>query len=121
MSRDIFVQDLPPDLQHVKDIPDDFAPAALPVTRAQIIDAVRSEAPHANTADSTWITIEEEGKYHIEVSLRKEEPVKSFAFHVRGGRTAEELIGRILGRLGLRALDPARESCLFDIHENGQR
>jgi hypothetical protein len=120
MSRDIFVQSLPADLQHVEDIPEDFVPVALPVTRAQIIDAVRSEASHANTGDSAWITIEEEGEYHIEVNLEAAEQLMSFAFHVRGGQKADELIGRILRRLGLRAIDTDSESGLFDIHENGQ-
>ena len=119
MSRDIFVQDLPPGVQHVEDIPDDFVPVALPVTRAQVIDAVRSEAPHANTADSAWITIQEEGEYHIEVNLEEAEQLMGFAFHVRGGQKADELIGRILQRLGLRALDTDSESGLFGFYENG--
>lgn len=119
MSRDIFVQDLPLGLQHVEDIPDDFVPAALPVTRSQIIEVVRSEAPHANTADPTWITIQQEGAYHIEVNLDEAEQLAGFAFHVRGGQQADELIGRILQRLGLRALDTDNESGLFDFHNRG--
>lgn len=79
---------------------------------------MRSEAPHASTADSAWIVIQQEGEYHIEVSLEESEQLMGFAFHVRGGQKADELIRRILQRLGLRALDTDSESGLFDLYEN---
>jgi hypothetical protein len=120
MSRDIFVQDLPPGIQHVEDIPGEFEPMALPVTRAQVTDAVRGEAPHANTVDSAWITIQKDGEYHIEVNLGETEQLMGFTFHVRGGQKADELISRILQRLRLRALDTDSESGLFDARANDQ-
>jgi hypothetical protein len=78
-------------------------------------DAARKEAPHATTANPTWITIQEDGEYPIELNLEDSERLMGFAFHVRGGEKVDELMSRILRRLGLRALDADSESGLFDI------
>ena len=113
MSRDIFVQDLPAGVRSVADIPDDFVPQPLGVTRSQILAAIQAEAPEYDARDPTWITLDSPGKYDIEISIGNREPIKSFAFHVRGGRESELLIKRILDRLDLRALDPESESGVF--------
>ena len=113
MSRDIFLQDLPPGITSVGDIPDDFVPGPLPVTRAQVIAAINAEAPHADASDPRWITIAIPGRYHIEANLGASERLEHFAFHVHGGAHAEQLIARVLERLALRALDVASDSGLF--------
>jgi hypothetical protein len=113
LSRDIFVQDLPLGIASVEEIPDDFVPRALPVTRAQVIAVLCAEAPEADAEDPSWVTIAAAGRYHIEVNLGSTERLESFAFQVRGGSDAEQLIKRILRQLDLRALDPESESGLF--------
>ena len=113
VSRDIFVQDLPAGIASVDDIPEEFVPRPLTVTRAQVIAALCAEAPHANISDPAWVTIVVPGRYHIEASLGASERLEHFAFHVRGGADAEQLIARVLDRLALRALDVASESGLF--------
>jgi hypothetical protein len=113
VSRDIFVQDLPPGIESVDDIPDEFVPRPLTVTRAQVIAALSAEAPHANTSDPAWVIVAVPGRYHIEANLGTSEHLDHFAFHVRGGADAEQLIARVLDRLALRALDVASESGLF--------
>lgn len=113
MSRDIFVQDLPSGVASVADIPDGFVPQPLTVTRPQILAAIRAEAPDCDASDPTWIRIDSSGKYAIEVNISKNEPLRSFAFHIRGGPEAELLVARVLKRLGLRALDPESDSGVF--------
>lgn len=113
MSRDIFVQDLPPGIASVEDIPDEFVPRPLAVTRAQVVAALSAEAPHADISDPAWVTIAVPGRYHIEANLGTNERLEHFAFHVRGEADAEQLIARVLDRLALRALDVASESGLF--------
>ncbi len=117
MSRDIFVQDLPAGILSVDDIPDDFVPQLLGVTRSQVVAAVRSVVPKCDVSDPSWISLEEPGKYHIEVNLGTSERLESFAFHVRGGREAEQLIKRVLERLNLRALDSESETGVFSPDE----
>jgi hypothetical protein len=112
-SRDIFVQDLPPGVVSVEDIPDNFVPRMLGVTRSQVVAAVQAEKPKCDVRDPSWILIEESGVYYIEVNLGTSESLESFAFHVRGGGEAEQLIRRILERLNLRALDSESEFGVF--------
>lgn len=69
MSRDIFVQALPLGIASVEDIPDEFIPRPLPVTRAEVIAVLTVEAPHANISDPAWVTIAVPDRYHIEVNL----------------------------------------------------
>ena len=116
MSRDIFVQDIPADITSVDQIPDDFQPRAFIVTRAGVIAAVRAEAPGAAVRNDGWMTIEAPGKYSVEVNIAQDqEELDGFAFHVRGDSDADHLIARILGRLQLRAFDPANDSGLFEV------
>ena len=117
MSRDIFVQDIPPGVTAVAEIPQDFEPRMLPCSRSEVIRVIRSLAPHANASDAAWVTIESNGSYHIEVNLGAEEALDSFAFHVRGGVEAEILISRILRELGLRAFDVDSDCGIFEPRE----
>jgi hypothetical protein len=112
MSWDIFVQDIPSDAKSVEDIPDDFSPKPIG-SPADVLEAVRSVAPFADFSDPTWVQIDAPG-INIEVSIRSEEPLASFAFHVRGGDCSAGVVSDILSRLRLRAFDPASDSGIFD-------
>jgi hypothetical protein len=117
VSRDIFVQDLPARILSVEDIPEDFVPRALEVTRSEVMSAIRAVAPKADLSDPSWIALQSPGKYHIEVNLGPNEQLESFAFHMRGGWEAEQLIKRILDSLNLRALDSESDSGLFSAND----
>jgi len=50
MSWDIFVQDLPPDVRTIRDIPDHFKPPPLGA-RSALIQAIRAIAPSVDFTD----------------------------------------------------------------------
>ena len=112
MSWDIFVQDIPASATSVDEIPDDFIPRQIG-TRDAILDAIRSTLPFADMSDLSWIRVNSHG-IDLEISLREADPVKSFAFHVRGGEHSIGAIAEILNRLGLRAFDPGAQRGIFD-------
>lgn len=86
MSWDIFVQDIPADARSVGDIPNDFSPLPIgPVSR--ILDAIRAAAPFADFSDPTWIRLDRPG-VSMEISVQNEEPIRGFAFHIRGGNAS---------------------------------
>ena len=114
MSRDIFVQDVPPDITSVEQIPDDWTPAPLTVTPQAVREAVTKHAPDANFADPHWGQVTLSGA-DIEVNLSDEQPLMSFAFHVRGNpTTANQFVSAVLASLRLRAFDPDSETGLFE-------
>ncbi|MDQ4055721.1 MAG: hypothetical protein M3237_23930 [Actinomycetota bacterium] len=114
MSRDIFVQDIPDDVSKVEEIPDDWMPEPLPFGSVEVIEAVRELVPDADTSDPEWLHISLPG-VDVEVNLRNESPLSSFALHVRAAdqAAADALIRRLLARLGVRAFDPDSESGIF--------
>src|SRR5262245_49261749 len=107
MSFDIFVQDIPSDIEAVDDIPDDFNPKPIG-TRSSVLAAIQKVAPEVKFKGPEWGTIEAEG-YSIEINLRMEDPVMSFAFHLRGDEGGLFLVADILGELGVRAFAPGTE------------
>jgi hypothetical protein len=113
MSWDIFVQDIPVDAETVDDIPDSFVPAPIG-QRSHIIEQIRKVVPFADFSDPAWGVIEGED-FSIEVNLGTNENVKGFAFHVRGGDLAPEVVSDLLKHLNLRAFDAATGD-IFD-HE----
>jgi hypothetical protein len=112
MSWDIFVQDLPSGINSVAEIPDDFMPSTIGPRRS-IVEAITAATPDIDFSDPTWGRIEGVG-YSIEVNIPDEDPVDSFAFHVRGGDLAVGVIADILERLRLRAIDPQSDTGLFE-------
>ena len=112
MSWDVFVQDLPADVETLDEIPDDFRPAPLMAT-AVLIERNKEVVPEADFGEQTWGQIEGPG-FSIEVSICDRDPVQSFAFHVRGGDMAAGIVADLLEHLGLRALDPGSASGFFD-------
>jgi hypothetical protein len=117
MSFDVFVQDLPSNARTVADIPHDFAPQPLG-SRAEILAGILRAAPEADFCDPAWGKIEG-AQYSIEVNIGPEDPVTSFAFHVRGGEGALLVIANILAQLQFRAIAPGTKSGFFDLSELG--
>jgi hypothetical protein len=117
MSFDVFVQDLPSDARTIADIPDNFAPQPIG-RREDILAGILRAAPHADFSRPDWGQIDGPG-YSIEVNIDLEDPVQSFAFHVRGGQEALLVIADILSELRLRAIAPGTESGFFDLSELG--
>jgi len=113
VSRDLFVVDLPPGIASVDEIPDGFVPAELKVSRSDIIEAIRAEAPDADAADAAWVRVDRPGSCSIEFNLGEGERLRDFSVHTSGGVEADRLVARILDRLALRAADPAEDSGLF--------
>jgi len=112
MSWDLFVQDIPASAARADEIPDDFVPGPIG-TRACVLAVVRDIAPFADLTDPAWARIATDG-VDVEVNLGDDEVLTAFAFHVRGGDASVGLIAEILGRIGLRALDPESDSGIFD-------
>lgn len=106
MSRDIFVQDLPSDIDTVEDIPDGWMPQPLPFDADGVRAAVLALAPDADFSDPSWGHVVLPGA-DIEVNIGDEEPLQSFALHVRSADEAavREFVGPLLQRLGVRAID----------------
>ena len=113
MSYDIFVQDLPARALSIEEIPADFVPGPIgPLAR--IRDVIRAVVPGLTFNDAGWATIEE-AEYSIEVNLGTDDPVQSFAFHVRGTEVGLYLVAEILRSLALRALAPGTETGFFSL------
>ena len=107
MSRDIFVQDLPPHVGSVGEIPDGWRPAPLPFGASDVIDAVHELWPAAEFTDPAWGSVKFPG-VDIEVNLGGADPLTGFALHVRASdiAAADTFVAALLDRLGARALDP---------------
>ena len=112
MSWDIFVQDLPPDVRTIRDIPDHFKPAPLGA-RSALIQGIRAIAPSADFTDPAWGRFDA-STFSIEFSLGSDELVRSFTLHVRGDDAAPAFVSDLLTHLGYRALDPQSDSGLFE-------
>ena len=115
MSYDIFVQDIPAGAKSVSEIPDDFAPQPIG-PRSEIVAAIRRAAPEVDFTQPDWGRIDTDA-YSIEINLSLDDPVLSFAFHVRGDERAMFQVADILAELGARALAPDTESGLFDVDQ----
>lgn len=118
MSWDVFVQSIPEGVQDVRDIPDDFVPDPLG-PRDVIVAGIRDVFPAVDFSDPEWGHVEGDG-YSIEISLNAEDPVKSFALHVRGDTAATDAVAALLDRLGLRAFDPQSPTGIFASERSDQ-
>lgn len=116
MSWDIFVQELPEGMQTIDEIPDDFRPGVIG-KRSEIVRKICEAAPGADFSNPTWGVIDGP-EYSIEVNIDEEEECTGFCLHVRGGEEAVAVVDRILGRLGMRALNPGSEG---GIYQGGQK
>jgi hypothetical protein len=67
-----------------------------------------------------WGRVEEDG-FSIEINIEADEPIVSFAFHVRGdSAAAAQAIAALLDRLGFRVLDPQSPTGLFNADASGR-
>lgn len=114
MSRDIFVQDIPPGIQSTAEIADDWQPRPLPFERQQVIDAVMKLVPSADFSDLSWGRVALPGA-DIEVNVSDDSPLDAFALHVRASdeAAANNFIADLLQSLGARAFDSESESGIF--------
>jgi hypothetical protein len=112
MTWDIFVQDLPPDVKGVADIPEDFVPQPIG-SRSRVIYAIRAAAPFAKFSGETHAQVDAP-EINMEIMIGPDDPLRSFAFHIFGGNRSAGLVADILSRLQIRALDPLSDSGIFD-------
>ncbi|SEF08739.1 hypothetical protein SAMN04488561_3692 [Jiangella alba] len=113
MSRDVFVQDVPPAVRSVAEIPDSWRPAPLPFGHAEVVAAVRELVPSADFTDPTWGHVLVGGA-DIEVNVADRPQLDSFALHIRGADDdANRFVAQLLQRLGVRAFDVASETGIF--------
>lgn len=108
---DIFVQDIPPGVTSVDQMPEGFRAAPIG-QRDDIVAAIREIAPDIDFTDPTWGVIRRPD-YTIEINIGEEPTTRDFAFHVRGSDEAVDVITRILQRLELRAYDPQSLAGIF--------
>ena len=118
MSWDLFVQDLPQEARSASEIPADFTPGLLG-SRGRILAAILEVAPHADYTDPAWIRLTTP-EAELEINLGADDPVRDFAFHIRGGSHVVGLVAAILGKLQLRALDPGADNGIFDPASAGE-
>ena len=103
MSWDIIIQDLPPDVQSVSEIANDYRPRALG-KRDEVIARIQQALPDVDFSNRSWGILDHSG-FSIEFNMGKEEICNSFMLHVRGGGGAISTIERLLQHLKLRAID----------------
>jgi hypothetical protein len=115
MSFDVIIQDLPPGVRDVREIPDDYVPGPL-ASRAEVLDAIARVAPDAvmSAAGSGGL---ERDDWSIALELGEGDPVHVVALQLRGGREALDAAASIVVALGGRALAPATPTGLFDAAE----
>ena len=112
MSWDIFVQELPPNVRTVADIPDTFRPGPL-CKRADLIRRIKDFTPAVDFSDPAWGSLDAP-TFSVEFNLGQHDMVEGFALHIRGGDAAAGFVAELLTHLGFRALDPRSESGLFE-------
>lgn len=101
MSYDVWVQDLPANIESLEDIPDDFVPGVIG-TRTDIIRKIIQIVPFANFSDPAWGEINGPD-FWIEVGM-SEEQVKCCHFMLQGSEKAVGVVADIVERLGLPTL-----------------
>jgi hypothetical protein len=112
MSWDLYAMKLPAEARSVDEIPGDYVPPPI-ASHAEVIAAIRTAVPGADFSDPSWGLIDTPAAA-IEVNLGEDDPVESFALHVRGG--GDEMLGviaAILDAVGVTAVDSSSGD-LFD-------
>src|SRR5574344_399098 len=109
MSWDIFIQDLPQEIQRIKDIPDDFEPKIIG-TRDSVIKSLCELFPNIDFSDKTW-GILDGSKFQIEFNMGNEEHLNGFTLHIHGdSEEAIDIVLKVCSQLGLKAIDPNCEN-----------
>ena len=112
MSWDLFVMDLPEEINTADALPPKWVPGPLPA-RDEIIRAILEIDPTADASDPAWLRVKGPD-FSVEISISDQTPLTQFACHIRGADPAVGFIATLLDRLHLRALDPGSTSGLFD-------
>jgi hypothetical protein len=108
VRRDIFIQDIPPNIRSVEEIPDSWRPSPLPFGHAEVVAAVREIVPSADFTDPTWGQVEIPGAA-IDVNVSDKPQIDSCALHVRA---TDQFAAQLLHRLNVRAFDPQSDTGL---------
>lgn len=111
MEREIYVQDLPAEIEDVSEVPEDFEPQSLG-RREDVLEAIAAAVPAADASNPTSVVIEE-GRSRVEIHLGDDDELFSFAVQMVGDGAAH-VVARLLEHLKLRALDPSCPSGLFE-------
>jgi hypothetical protein len=111
MSWDIIAMNLPTGIKSISELPKNFVAPPLG-RRSDIIAKISAIFPESDFSDPSWGTLTVAG-CAIEFDMGPDEEVDDFAMHVRGGDECPNVVARILGGLGMQALDPSADSGLF--------
>lgn len=104
MGWDVFVQHLPAEASHASEIPDDFQPRALGVSRSRIIEAARSVGGEVDDSVPAW-TVWSGAGFDIALNM-SERVLDHFAMHVRGdAKNSRQAVVDLLETVGLRGLE----------------
>jgi hypothetical protein len=112
MSWDIFVQHIPPTVQNIDDIPQDFAPQPLGL-RADILRRIQAVVPDADFSKPSGGTFEGPD-FSVEFNIGNDSTVDGLTLHIRGCDAAAGFVADFLLQCGWRAFDPSSESGIFD-------
>jgi hypothetical protein len=112
MSWDIYIQDFPEAAKTVAEVPDDFQPRALG-PRADLIEQIREVIPSADFSKPDWGIFEGDG-FSIEFVMGDEDVCSVITLMIRGGGSPTPLVGALLDRLQLRAID-CQSGEFFDV------
>ena len=112
MSWDLFVMDLPREVNTTDALPPGWVPGPLPA-REDIVRTILEVDPMADASDPAWVRVNG-ADFSIEINISDKTPLTEFACHIRGSDLAVGFIATLLERLQLRALDPGSETGLFD-------
>jgi len=115
MSWDVFVQNIPHGARSVDDIRDDLRPQTIG-SRAEIIAKIREFEPRAEFNEPGWGSLEIPGAVSVDFNLGDEDPLRSFALHLRGEGAAAFVVA-LLEHLSLRAFDPQSPTGIFEAEE----
>jgi hypothetical protein len=118
MSWDIFVQDIPEDVQTVNDMRRKYH-GYRPKTigrRFELITKIKEIVPDVDFSNPSWGVLEGPD-YYIEFNMGDEQECVGFALHVSGEDSAVPVISDILRYLGLKAFDPSSDTGLFKMSQ----
>ncbi len=105
MDRIIGVQQIPPTVRSVADLPSELSP--LRFGPEELMEVLTELDPSVTYSDSEWALIELRGG-DIEVIVPDESPLRSFTLLIHADDPTEvyPFIACLLGKLGVGALDP---------------
>jgi len=116
MSWDIFVQDIPEDVNSIDDMNHkyhDYKPKIIG-KRSELIAKIKKIVPDADFSNPSWGVLKRPDCY-IEFNMGDKQECDGFGLHISGGNSVFSVISDILKYLGLKAFDPSSDTGLFKI------